>query len=136
MNEAIFSVGVLLLRVGLGGAMLTHGVQKFKVILNGGADKWLDPIGIGAANSLYLATFSELCCSVMLILGFFTRTSSVFLAFTMFVAGFIFLKNAVWSDRELAVVFMLGFVSLAILGGGNYSLSNLIFCENSLLRNF
>lgn len=135
MNECIFSAGVLLLRLGLGGAMLLHGVQKFKLILNGGAEKWLDPIGIGAANSLYLATFAELVCSALVILGLFTRTASAFISIIMFVAAFVFLKNAPWADRELAAVFLFGFIALAVLGGGNYSLSNLIFGTNSLLVN-
>lgn len=135
MNECIFSAGVLLFRLGLGGAMLLHGVQKFKLILNGGAEKWLDPIGIGAANSLYLATFAELVCSALVILGLFTRTASAFISITMFVAAFVFLKNAPWADRELAAVFLFGFIALAVFGGGNYSLSNLIFGTNSLLGN-
>lgn len=135
MNECIFSAGALLLRLGFGGAMLLHGVQKFKLILNGGAEKWLDPMGIGAANSLYLATFAELACSALVILGLFTRTASVFISITMFVAAFVFLKNAPWADRELAAVFLFGFIALAVLGGGNYSLSNLIFGTNSLFGN-
>lgn len=135
MNECIFSIGTLLLRVGFGGAMLAHGAQKLKLILNGGAEKWLDPIGIGAANSLYLAAFAELVCSAFVILGLFTRTSSVFLSITMFVAAFVFLKDAAWSDKELAAVFLFGFAALAVLGGGGYSLSNLIFGTNSLLGN-
>lgn len=135
MNECIFSAGALLLRLGLGGAMLVHGLQKFKLILNGGAEKWLDPMGIGAANSLYLATFAELACSALVILGLFTRTASVFISITMFVAAFVFLKNAPWADRELAAVFLFGFIALAVLGGGNYSLSNLIFGTNSLFGN-
>lgn len=135
MNECIFSVGTLLLRVGFGGAMLVHGLQKFKLILNGGAEKWLDPIGIGAANSLYLAAFAEFACSIFVILGLFTRTSSVLLSITMFVAAFVFLKDAAWADRELAAVFLFGFIALAVLGGGDYSLSNLIFGTNSLLGN-
>ncbi len=135
MCSIIYSLGVLILRVGLGGLMITHGIQKFKIILSGGASKWLDPIGLGASTSLYLATFAELVCSVLLILGLFTRLSSTALAFTMFVAGFVFLKNSTFAGKELAILFFVGFVALAFLGGGDFSLANIIFGKRGFLGN-
>ena len=135
MNDFIFNVATLILRVGLGSMMIIHGIQKMKIILSGGASSWLNPIGIGASNSLYLATFAELFCSSLLILGLFTRVSSFILAITMFVAAFIFLKNSLWRDKELAVLFFVGFLVLILLGGGNYSLSSFCFVDNSFLRN-
>ena len=136
MCSIIYSLGVLILRVGLGGLMIAHGIQKFKIILSGGASKWLDPIGLGASTSLYLATFSELLCSLLLIVGLFTRASAFILAFTMFVAAFIFLKNSTFAGRELAILFFVGFVALVLLGGGEFSLANLLFDKNGLLIHF
>lgn len=136
MNDIFFNLGLLVLRVGLGGLMIAHGIQKFKIILSGGASKWLDPIGLGASTSLYLATFTELVCSVLLIVGLFTRVSAIALAFTMFVAAFIFLKNSTFAGRELAILFFVGFVALVLLGGGEFSLANLLFDKNGLLIHF
>ncbi len=134
MSEFAFNFGILFLRVGFGAIMIIHGFQKVKIILSGGAEKWLNPIGIGPVASLYLSTFAELVCAVMVILGIFTRTSSLILAFTMFVAAFVFLKNSAWAGKELATLFFVGFVALLFLGGGNFSISNLLFDEGSLLR--
>ncbi len=128
--------GLLVLRVGLGALMVTHGVQKCKIILSGGAGQWLDPIGLGGATSLYLATFAELVCATLVILGLFTRSASLILAFTMFVAAFVFLKSAPWGDKELAVVFFVGFTSLFFLGGGEHSFSHVLFGDSGLLRHF
>ncbi len=128
--------GLLVLRVGLGSLMVMHGFQKCKIILSGGAGQWLDPIGLGGATSLYLATFAELCCAILVILGLFTRSASLMLAFTMFVAAFVFLKNSPWDTRELAVVFFVGFSALFFLGGGEYSLSRLFFGNSGFLKHF
>ena len=134
MNEFIFNIGLLILRVGFGCMMIVHGLQKLKIIISGGANSWLNPIGIGSSNSLYMATFSELFCSILLVLGMFTRTSSFVLAFTMFVAAFVFLKNSTWVDKELAVLFFIGFLALIFLGGGDYSLSSYCFADDSFFR--
>ncbi len=133
MNELAFNIGTLILRVGLGSMMILHGIAKCKIIASGKASEWVDPLGIGSVPSLYLATLAEFFCSALLILGLFPRMSSFILAFTMFVAGFIFLKGATWNERELAIVFFVGFLCIIFLGGGDYCVSNVIFKENSFL---
>ena len=133
MEFFISNLGLLILRVGLGSMMIVHGAQKLKIIASGRAGQWLDPIGIGSIPSLYLATFAEFFCSVLLIFGLFPRVSAVILAITMFVAGFIFLKGASWNERELSVLFFVGFLSLIFLGGGDFSVSSVLFKNNSFL---
>lgn len=134
MNEFIFNIGLLILRVGFGCMMIVHGLQKLKIIISGGANSWLNPIGIGSSTSLYLATFAELFCSLALVFGIFTRVSSFVLAFTMFIAAFVFLKSATWADKELAILFFVGFLALIFLGGGDYSLSSYCFANDSFFR--
>ncbi len=133
MESLFVNFGILVLRIGIGALMILHGFQKLKIILTGEANKWLDPIGIGASTSLYLACFAEFFCSAMILFGLFTRISALILAWTMFVAAFVFLKNSAWSEKELAVVFFVGFVSLFFLGGGEFSLSKIIFADSSIL---
>ena len=133
MEFFISNLGLLILRVGLGSMMIVHGAQKLKIIASGRAEQWLDPIGIGSIPSLYLATFAEFFCSVFLIFGLFPRVSATILAITMFVAGFVFLKGATWNERELAVLFFVGFLALIFLGGGDFSVSNVLFKDNSFL---
>lgn len=132
MNCFLFNFGLLVLRAGLGGAMIVHGAQKLKIIMGGGAANWLNPLGFGAAQSLYLAAFAELCCSAFVIAGFFTRLSSAVLAFTMFVAAFVFLHSAPWDKKELAFVFFIGFLALSLLGGGEFSLSRWLFGHSKI----
>ncbi len=42
------SLGLLVLRLGTGGYMLTHGWGKLQMVLAGDFDKFGDPIGLGS----------------------------------------------------------------------------------------
>lgn len=113
-------IGLLILRIGLGANMLPHGISKLSKILSGKFD-FADPIGIGETPSLLLATFSELICSLLIIVGFKTKLASIPLAITMLVAAFITHFEDPWSKKELPVIYLFGFISIAFLGAGKYS---------------
>lgn len=117
------SIAYLILRVGLGGMMLTHGWPKMRKILNG---DWGfgDPIGLGPEVSLILATSAEFLCSILVIVGLKTRLASIPIAFTMFIAAFVAHIDDPWKKMEFALLYMVGFVCLAIVGGGRYSVDS------------
>ena len=116
-------IGLLLLRIGLTLCMIPHGWSKLNKILEG-SFKFADPIGIGEAPSLVLATFSEFICSVLILVGFKTRWASLPLAFTMLVAAFITHFDDPWSKKELPVIYLTGYLTLALMGGGRYSVKD------------
>jgi len=128
MNDALFSVGVLVLRVAFGASMLfAHGLPKMKTIIEGKASSFLDPVGLGSVFSLYLATFAELVCAAAIIVGLYTRFAAVILAVNMAVAVyFLYTQNPQWSNLELAFLYLLGFAVIAITGAGNASVDKLI----------
>lgn len=117
-------VGLLLLRMALGFPMLLlHGwmkVQNFSTM----APKFLPLFGVVPPNiSLGMAIFAEVVCSVLLIVGLFTRFAALSLAITMAVAFFI-AHNAQFTGPkpgELAFVYMAGFITLLCAGGGKYA---------------
>ncbi|MGB1041036.1 MAG: DoxX family protein, partial [Flavobacteriales bacterium] len=80
------SLALLILRVVAGAAMLTHGVGKFESLFSGEPIRFPDPIGMGATTSLALAVFSEVLCSILLIVGLGTRFAAIPLLITMLVA--------------------------------------------------
>ena len=82
------NIGLLILRLFAGVAMLPHGISKLQMLLNGNASNFLDPIGIGATPSLILALFAELGCTLLVMLGFFTRPAAAILAINMAVASY------------------------------------------------
>lgn len=116
--------GLLVLRLWLGGAMAAlHGYQKlmkFSTI----APKFADPFGVGPTTSLALTVFAELLCAVLLALGIFTRACALVLAITMAVAFFVAHggKLSGPGNGELAFLFLGGYLTLLIAGGGRYSL--------------
>lgn len=116
------SLALLILRVGSGAMMLTHGIPKIMRLFSGNEIKFADPFGLGPAISLGMATFAEVICSILVILGFKTRLASVPLILTMLTAAFY----AHWDDpfgrKELPLLYCAVFISLLLTGGGAYSL--------------
>lgn len=119
------SLALLLLRVGSGGLILTHGIPKLQRLFGGAEIKFADPFGLGPVISLGLATFAEVICAILVIVGFKTRLAVIPLIITMLVAAFY----AHWDDpfgrKELPLLFCIVFVSLLLTGGGAYSLDKM-----------
>jgi putative oxidoreductase len=114
---------LLLLRVSLGAMMLTHGWPKFQKMLNGNFS-FADPLGIGETLSLILAVLAEFIGSIGLILGIFSRLNAFLLAVTMFVAGFIQHWDDPFPKKEKALLYLVGFIVLMVMGAGKHSLDD------------
>ncbi|SKA76196.1 putative oxidoreductase [Prosthecobacter debontii] len=115
--------GLLILRCALGfPMMLLHGWMKFENF-NTMAPKFLPLFGLPSNVSLGLAIFAELVCSGLLVLGLFTRFAALNLAITMSVAFFMVHKGAFTGPQsgELAYVYLAGFATLFLTGGGKFS---------------
>ncbi len=113
---------LLLLRLVFGGAMLgAHGLRKMKRALSGDEIKFGDPIGIGPELSLYLAAFAEGVCAILIILGLFTRLSTIPLIITMCVIVFVVHLKDPFSDMELPLLYLAGFLTILAFGAGRYS---------------
>jgi putative oxidoreductase len=118
-------LGLLLLRLGMSGLMLTHGIPKLQKLIAGGEIKFPDPIGIGATASLALAVFGEVVAPAFLILGLFTRWAAIPAAATMVVAAFMVHWSDPLAEKELALLYLLGFAALMFTGAGHYSIDAL-----------
>ncbi len=86
LNLKNTDIALLLLRLGVGGLMLTHGIPKLMRLFGSDPIQFGDPIGIGVEASLTLAVFSEVICSVLIIIGLGTRLAAIPLIITMAVA--------------------------------------------------
>ena len=114
-------VAILLLRVGVSGLMITHGLPKFMKILDGDFS-FPDPIGLGSAASLFLVAFAEFICSILVLIGLGTRFALIPLIITMCVAAFIVHAPDPFSDKELSLFFLLTYIVLFLTGPGRYSM--------------
>jgi putative oxidoreductase len=120
-NTVKSDIALALLRIAPAAMMLTHGIPKFQKLISGDME-FGDPIGIGAAPSLFLAVIGEVICPILLIVGFKTRWAAVPAAITMGVAAFIAHAADPFGRKELALLYLVIFVAIILLGPGKYSI--------------
>lgn len=121
MKKAIpYNISLLILRLGFGGMMLTHGIPKLLRVVSGDFS-FGDPIGIGATPSLILAILGEVLFPVLVIVGYKTKLSAIPVVITMAVAAFIVHAADPLGTKEKAILYLIGFIAIALLGGGKYS---------------
>jgi putative oxidoreductase len=118
-------IGLLILRVGLGGLMLTHGWGKLQKLVAGDVS-FANPIGIGEVPSLILAVVAEFLCAVLVILGVKTRWTAIPLVITMAVAAFVVHAGDPFGRKELALLYLVGFLGLVFTGGGTLSVDGVL----------
>jgi len=117
-----YDLGLLIMRVGFGALMLTHGIPKlFKLI--SGDFSFGDPIGIGPTASLILTVIAEAICPILIIIGLKTRLSAIPVVITMAVAAFIVHAGDPIATKEKALLYLVGFLGIALMGGGRFGLS-------------
>jgi putative oxidoreductase len=125
-NPIASDVGLLILRLVSGGILLTHGYPKFQKILSGNM-QFGDPIGLGQASSLYLSTFAEFACAILVLLGLFTRLATIPLIINMMVAFFIVHVADDFGTKEMSLLFLGMFIVLFFTGPGRFSLDRNLF---------
>lgn len=113
---------LLIMRLASGTFMLTHGYPKLMRLLDGRAEGFPDPLGIGSMLSLILATAAEVIGSALIILGFLTRFAAITLVFTMAVAAFVVHAGDPFSKMEMSLLYLLLFITLFIFGPGKYAI--------------
>jgi putative oxidoreductase len=99
--------------------MLTHGFAKLMNFATLSSE-FSDPIGLGPFISLCLAVFAEVFCSMALILGIKPRFAVIPLIVTMVVASGIVHSADPFKKKEMAVLYLLGFVTILLSGGGAF----------------
>ena len=112
----------LILRIGFGGFMLTHGIPKMMTLFAGGEIQFADPIGLGATASLVLTVFAEFVCAALIVIGFKTKWATYPLIITMLVAAFVVHADDPIGKKEFALLYAVGFIAISLLGAGKYSI--------------
>ena len=114
-------IAKLLLRLSFGGIMLTHGIPKFMKFFTGEELQFADPIGIGETPSLILTVFSEVICSILIVIGFKTKLATIPSIITMLVAVFVVHISDPFDRMEMGLLYLCGYLSILLLGAGKYS---------------
>jgi len=114
--------GLAILRIGAASLMLTHGVPKFLKLIGGGEIEFGDPIGIGPTATLILAVIGEFICPILILVGFKTRLATIPTILVMLAAAFIVHAQDPFGKKEKALLFLVMFVAVLIMGPGKFSL--------------
>ena len=120
-------LGILILRLSIGGIMIFHGVAK---LVHGVGFLQQMFAGMGLPEFFAYGVFlGEIVAPVFLIIGFKVRLAALVEALTMVVAismahsGDIFSlsQHGGWAI-ELPALFLFGSLAIALIGGGKFSI--------------
>jgi len=125
-REEYVNILLLILRIAIAAFMLTHGSPKLGRLLAGGEIQFGDPIGLGPLPSLILVVFAEFVCSILIGIGLGTRLATIPLMITMIVAGFVAHSADPFGRKEIALLYLLYYIALFVLGSGKYSIDYLL----------
>jgi len=120
-NALLKDMGLAFFRIAISAMMLTHGLPKFQKLISGDF-QFADPFGIGAPPSLFLAVIGEFICPILIIVGFKTRLASIPPAITMAVAVFIAHGADDFSTKEKALLYLVSFITISLLGPGKFGI--------------
>ncbi len=127
--EKSTDLGLLILRISIGGLMLLHGIAK----LQHGAG-FIEQVVVGAGLPSFIAYgvyLGEVIAPLLILLGYGTRAASIIFAGNCLVAAllvhlqdiFTLSEQGGWTV-ELLGLFFFGSVVLVFTGGGKYAVSN------------
>lgn len=120
------NLGLLIFRVLISVFMLVgHGLPKLQNFAEY-SQKFPDLFGMGSKTNLVLAIGTEVFCSLLIILGLFTRFASTALLITMLVAAFYVHAADPWAKKEFALLYALPFMYFIFSGPGEYSIDHKI----------
>jgi putative oxidoreductase len=120
-------LGLLILRLGAGGLMLTHGYGKLQMLRAGKFADFPDPIGIGSTASLWLIVLAEFVCPILVMAGFLTRLSALPVVIAMCVAGFVVHAADPLATKELSLLYATSYLALLFTGAGCISVDGLMW---------
>lgn len=127
LSDSLFlSISLLFIRLFFGASMLTHGMHKllhFEELML----IFPDPLHVGSTFSLLMILFAELLCSILIMLGFLTRFAALPLIFGMGMAAFVIHAGQGFASMELALLYLVGFVTLFLSGAGQFSFDYWLF---------
>ncbi len=116
LNDLAFAI----LRVSFSAMMLTHGIPKLTMLM-ANSSGFPDPFGIGNTPSLVLAIIGEVIAPLLVLIGFKTRLAAIPVIITMATATFYIHLNDDFGTKEKAILYLLAFIIIAMVGPGKYS---------------
>ncbi len=121
MNKNVTDLGLLILRIGFAGMLLTHGIPKINLLFESPI-KFADPIGVGETTTLILALIGEVVAPILILIGFKTKLATIPSIITMLVAIFVIHASDPIDVKEKAILYLVAFLVIFLTGAGKYSI--------------
>ncbi len=126
VNPLIADIVLLVVRIFIGFAMISHGFPKLMQLTSGEEIKFFNFLGLGERFSLILAVIAEFVGSIFIILGLFSRPVVFLLIITMAIAGLIVHSADPFPKREASLIYLSVYLMLFAFGPGRYSIDSML----------
>ena len=123
MTKNFTDFALAFFRISISGMMLVHGIPKIERLFSSPIE-FGDPIGVGPTLSLILALIGEVIAPLFIIVGFKTKLAAIPTAITMFVAAFIVHLEDDFGTKEKALLYLVCFIVIFLVGPGKYAIDN------------
>lgn len=133
LQQGNTDVALLFVRVSIAALMLTHGVPKMAMLFSDEPIVFASVFGMSQSLALALTVFAEVFCSLLILVGFGTRLFTIPLIVTMATAAFYFYGADSFSKKELPLLYLIGLLTILIVGAGKYSLDALVVKRHKIL---
>lgn len=126
------NTGLAFVRVILGLFLVYHGWEIFDTAKMNEYMGW-DIFKKSSSMSVmvYMGKAAELVAGIMLVIGLLTRVAALILICTMLYITFFVGHGKIWYEDQYPFLFVLLGVVFFFVGGGKWSVDNLIFNKNS-----
>ena len=115
--------GLAFVRIVVGIFMILHGIEIFdEKIMRSYLDWMSSPLYM-----IYVGKTAELIAGILLTIGLFTRVAALVLIGTMIYISFFVGKGRIWYEDQHPFMFVLIGLVFLFMGGGPFSVDQLIF---------
>jgi putative oxidoreductase len=121
-SDTSSALGLLMLRLGTCGLLIVqHGWPKLAHFAER-SQSFSDPLHVGSPFSLALTVFGEVVCAACVLLGFATRFMVIPILIQFGVIIFVVHGADPFNKRELAIMYTIPLLAIALLGPGRFSI--------------
>ena len=118
---------MLFTRIFIGISMIfLHGLPKLEKLQLGGDIKFYSFLGMGAETTLIIAVLLEIIGAFLIIMGLFTRVTSLILIMAMAIAAFGVHAADPFSIMELSLLYLTVFMLIFAFGPRKFSIDSMI----------
>lgn len=125
-SDNAFNFAMLIQRVVTGLMLLiAHGLLKISNFSEM-SGTFFDPLHIGHRSSLVLCIFSEVFCSMLLVLGLFTRLAALVIVLELSILVFMYHRGQPIKNLDLGIMYLTSAFSVLLLGPGRVSVDGMM----------